>query len=392
LANKKAMTQVVTETVQDKTFFELLQSSPALDLRDERGKHLNLAVFLLGLTIGLFRNKDGNLSRIHRSMKNTHKDLMLSLEIDNEKVVSRSHLPILLKKVNGKVFSDLVFQRFGITLDQTKQDWFGIDGKELRGSILAGDTRGEAIVPIVRHCDKAVLLQGYYNGSKESERPTIVDLLEVTGVCSQKVSMDALHFTPKTLVVVEEANGCYLVGLKENQPELFEEMTRCVVKSLKPDFQWVTEEIGHGREDKRHYKCWNIKDQYIDKRWAAANLCTLIAVTRERLEHKRGKYSQETSLYMSNQNASSFLLAQDLFKATRGHWTSEVYNNIRDTVLAEDKLKTIIKEVSINFSIFRTLVISILNKIKPLNMAALLDHFSDDFQFLIKTLKSVNFL
>ena len=392
MANKKAMTEITTERVQGSTFFSLLQNKEGLDLRDLRGRKLNLPIVLLGIMVALLRKKDGNLSSIHRSMKNTHNELLNVLNIVNEEVISRSHLPILLKKVNGAVFSSLIFEYFSIELDAKQKEWFGIDGKELRGSILACNTRGEAVVPIVRHQDKSVLRQGYYNGSKESERPTVLDLLVSSGVCSQSVSMDALHFIPHTLTTIAESSGTYLVGLKENQSELFDEMTRCVAKIQKPDYQYFSEEKGHGREEKRYYKCWNIEDEYVDKRWKKANLSTLVEVTRERLVSKTGKFTRETSLYMSNQKTENEAIAKDLFRAVRGHWSSEVYNNIRDTTLAEDKLKTIFKDVSINLSIFRTLIISILQKLKPKNMVALLDDFSDNFTLLITTLKEINFL
>ncbi len=392
MANKKEMTEITTETVQGSTFFLQLQNKEGLDLRDERGRKLNLAIVLLGIILALLRKKDGNLSSIHRSMKNTHIELLKVLNIENEKVVSRSHLPILLKKVDGEVFSALLFDYCGLKLSLLQKEWFGVDGKELRGSILVGNTRGEAVVPIVRHSDKSVLTQGYYNGSKQSERPAVLDLLVSSGVASQSVSMDALHFAPKTLITIAEASGNYLVGLKENQRELFDEMTRCVSEVQKADYQYISEEKAHGREEKRCYKCWNIEDEYIDKRWKKANLSTLIEVTRERLVSKTGKFTRETSLYMSNQKTENEAIAKDLFGAVRGHWSSEVYNNIRDTTLAEDKLKTILKDVSINFSIFRTLIINILQKLKPKNMAALLDDFSDNFSLLIMCLKKINFL
>ena len=386
------MTEIVTETLQDSIFFKILQKTPSLDLRDERGKELNLPIFLIGLLLALLRHKDGNLSRIHRSMKNKHTELLLALDIENERVVSRSHMPILLKKVSGDVFSSLVFEHFGVKLSQSTKEWFGIDGKELRGSILAGHRRGQAVVPVVRHSDKSILVQHYYNGSKESERPTVANLLKTTGVGSQNISLDALHFVPNTLEVVVEAGGNYLVGLKENQELLFNAMSEEMSKCLNPDFELISQEKGHGRQEMRHYKCLNIEDHDLDQRWSGSNLSTLIAVSRIRLENKRGKYSQEIALYMSNIKATTQVIANDLFQAVRGHWSSEVYNNIRDTTLAEDKLKTCIKEISINISICRTLVISILNKIKPENMAALLDEFSDDFQLLISKLKTIRVL
>ena len=56
---------------QEKTFYEHLQTIEGLDLRDSRGKKHDLAFVLLGVMIGLLRDRDGKLSSIHRSMVNT---------------------------------------------------------------------------------------------------------------------------------------------------------------------------------------------------------------------------------------------------------------------------------------------------------------------------------
>ena len=57
--------------MQETTFYEQLQNCQELDLRDPRGKVHNVAFILLGLTIGLLRNRDGCLS----SMKNKNIEL-----------------------------------------------------------------------------------------------------------------------------------------------------------------------------------------------------------------------------------------------------------------------------------------------------------------------------
>lgn len=154
--------------MQETTFYQELQNCEALDLRDNRGKTHNLAFVLLGLTLSLLRSRDGNLSSIYRSMKNKNTELCAFLNIDNQAVISRSHLPVLLSKVSLSNFESLLFLHFGITLKKEEKTWFASDGKELKGSILKGDKRGEAIVQVVRHEDREVLGQSYYNGKKES--------------------------------------------------------------------------------------------------------------------------------------------------------------------------------------------------------------------------------
>jgi hypothetical protein len=118
---------------QETTFYEEIQNCEGLDLRDSRGKIHDLAFVLLGLIIGLLRNRDGNLSSIHRSMKNTHEELCELLNIDIESVISRSHLPRLLKKVASKRFEELVYKWFEIELDEIEKNGLQEMGKNYVG-------------------------------------------------------------------------------------------------------------------------------------------------------------------------------------------------------------------------------------------------------------------
>ena len=155
-----------------------------------------MSLVLCSLIFALLRGKDGNLSGIHRSMVKKQKELCLFLGIDYQSVISRSHLPIFLKYVNVTFLGKLVFEYFGVQLEVSTKVWIAIDGKELRGSILVGCTRGEAIVQAVTHSNRMVYAQGYYNGSKESKRPVVESFLSDTVLASQNLTMDALHFTP----------------------------------------------------------------------------------------------------------------------------------------------------------------------------------------------------
>jgi len=88
----------------------------------------------LGVTIGLLRKRDGNLSSIHRSMVNTHKKLCTHLNVEIERAVSQAQLPRVLEKVNLVKFEELLFEHFVIELEEEEKQWFARDGKELRGA------------------------------------------------------------------------------------------------------------------------------------------------------------------------------------------------------------------------------------------------------------------
>jgi len=143
--------------------------------------------------------------------------LCQALQLTNQTIISRAQLPRLLAKVNGTVLAELVFQRFGLVLTTQQQAWFAADGKELRGSIKAGNKRGEVCVSLLAHATETIVGQTYYNGNKESERPAVAQLLVNTGMQNQKITLDALHLIPLTISSIHRDGGTYLVGLKANQ-------------------------------------------------------------------------------------------------------------------------------------------------------------------------------
>lgn len=376
---------------QRNSFFEALQNSADLDLRDNRGKSHKMGLVLLGIIIALLRGKDGKMSSIHRSMEKKQSALCASLDIENEAVISRSHLPVFMKSVNIEVLGSLVFRYFGVKLELTAKRWLAIDGKELRGSILDGHTRGEAIVQAVTHDKREVYSQNYYNGSKDSERPAVEGMLEDKVLAAQKITMDALHFTPHILTTISEQQGIYIVGLKGNQSELLTDMIQ-LAKSPSIDYQLHTEEKGHGRKETRSYKAIDITKEYVDKRWAKAKLTTLIQVKRTRLETKRGKYSEEISYYLSNQKVTTEAIRDEIFRAIRAHWSVEINNNIRDVSLKEDALKSIEKAVALTTSVVRTLITNSLKIIEPINISAQLENFAEDFNDLIGFMRKAKIL
>lgn len=325
---------------QETTFYEEVQKAEGLDLRDNRGKRHNLAFTLLGVIIGLLRKRDGNLSSIHRSMVNTHKKLCKHLDVKIAKAVSRAQLPRILAKVSLARFEELLFAHYSIELDEEEKQWFAGDGKELRGSIEKGSKRGEAIVQLVRHEDGSVLGQSRYNGEKESEKPCLRNLIESKNAQSQKITADALHLNPAMTSMIEQGEGIFIIGLKENQKELLSDM-KWHVKNHEPQAIYDTLDKGHGRLEQRYYYHFDVSREYFDKRWKTTNFQSLFKVVRHRTILKTDEHSEETAYYISNGNLSNKAEnAVEYFCAIRNHWSVEVNNHIRDVSLSEDNLRT----------------------------------------------------
>ena len=300
-------------------------------------------------------------------------------------------MPRILGKVDYHVFSHLIHTHYGIELSEDEREWFSLDGKELRGSILRGAKRGEAIVHAVSHKGCKVVAEGFYCGAKESEILAVRELLNASGLDKQKVAMDALHLNPETLKQVNLKEGIYLVGLKENQQELCQEMT-FEAESQKSIHSRTKREKGHGRLERRSYECFDISGSWFDKRWKNSGMQTLVRVEKEREVVLNGNKSLEMSYYLSNMSVSNSKHAEELFDATRNHWQVEVSNNGRDCVLAEDSLRCINTETNRTTAVCRTLTIKLLKKSEIKNKCAQMDKFADDFQELLTWLAKIKFL
>ncbi len=370
--------------VKTTTFFQLLNQTPDLDMRDNRGKRHSLALVLTGLVAALCCGRDGNLSRLHRHMNNQFEALVEATQLTDQKVISRAQLPLLLAKVNGLRFAQILFDWFGFLLDEDQKRWFSVDGKELRGSIQPNHKRGEACVSAVAHEGRQIVGQVFYSGNKESERPTVSQLLDERHLCHQKITLDALHMIPLTLRSIHTANGLYIVGLKANQANLYRQ---CICRSLFhcTDYEQIDAETNrHGRTEQRTYRAYSLESLALDPRWQKTGLATLIYVERNR--QQGDIISQEVSYFVSNSTPATQSQAAELFDAVRQHWCVEVMHHQRDVTLAEDDLRTAKASVSRLLCSLRTLVMNLLEGMNIKNKAAQLDTFADKFPILIQFL------
>ncbi len=318
-----------------KSFFEKLQSADGLDLRDNRGKRHELAVVLPGVILALLCHRDGNLSAIWRHLKNHYEQLAEVLGVEKESPVSRAQLPRILERISLSVFDELLINEYGIKLNKEERKWFAIDGKELRGSIEKGHTKGETIVQSVAHGSGQVQSQEVFTVKESSEVKVVRRMLEDKGLAEQKISLDPLHLKPQTLEQIASAKGTYLVGLKENQKEMFYEAGFNVGRD-KLLYETATLDKGHGRIEERKYQVYEFADAYQDERWRNSQIRKLVKVNRERIQQRSGKKSQEISYYVSNEEKDY----EGLCRAVRGHWQVEVNNHRRDVSLREDAMRS----------------------------------------------------
>ena len=370
-----------------RSLFEKLQQAEGLDLRDNRGKRHEIAVILVGVTLALLSKRDGCLSSIHRHVVQHYARVVEVLGVERKRAISRAQLPRVLEKVAVTVFDQLLLAHWGMTLQEEEKQWFAVDGKELKGSRSAGATRGEAVVRVLGQEGQSCQGQAYYDGQRESELTITQELLSACGVAGQKLSFDALHCQVKTLELIVQAKGRYLVGVKGNQPELRRQMER--VSHHAPVLYACQEvEKGHGRLETRRYEFYDLLGVAQAQRWQECQLRTCVKVSRTREELKTQKSSQEKSYYVTNEVGNY----EELSAAIRQHWRIESDNHVRDVSLQEDALRSRSVGLQRVLAAARTLVLEILKKLPCANKKAQLEHFADNFEGLLRTLRRLNFL
>ena len=222
-------------------FIEVLKTLP--DTRDNRGKRHSL-VFLIVTVVFATLVGRSKVSSIHRYMSNKINWLREVTGFDEATVISRSHLPRMLIKLDWQDLNLAINQCFGEKTAQIIEDeWIAIDGKVMRGSLKSGEK--QAIVHAVSHESRMDVAQARQVGDKSSEIPVVRELLKETGLEMKKISLDAHHCNPETLTQINQNGGFYQVQAQENQPKLLEKC-RDLSTSL-PQAETIEYEPAHGR-------------------------------------------------------------------------------------------------------------------------------------------------
>jgi predicted transposase YbfD/YdcC len=326
-------------------------------------------------------------------MKSHHKFLTKATGHSAEKAISDAQLRRIFRHLDWVEFNEIMEKYFSISITQIgDNEWVAVDGKELRGSIVTlengeKEKRGTTLLDVVSHAGELVVSQTFFEGTKDSERVAVVEIIE-TKLLGHKITLDALHSIPNTLSVISENEGTYLVQVKGNQKELYEDLVEM------PRYQpllYTTQstEKGHGRIDYRLYTCYDIQKEYFDERWTTANIKTLVKVERQSTKIKGGKVSNEVSYYVSNQAISSKTpkVSSELCGAVRNHWHVENHHQIRDVTLGEDKVRTPQGNATKILAVLRSWVINLYRRQKTVNFAQAIEETRDNQNIIFKLFK-----
>lgn len=370
-------------------FIDALKSMS--DPRDNRGKRHSLGFLIITVVFATLVGRS-TVSGIHRYMANKIDWLREVTGFKNATPISRAHLPRMLANLDwlalNCVISDCFSQQ---TLQIVQSEWIGADGKVMRGTLKSGEK--QAIIHAVSHESRIDVAQARQAGDKSSEIVVMRDFLKETGLEKRKVSLDAHHCNPETMMQIEQANGKFLIQIKENQPIL---LGQCRILAGQPPLATdIKHDAGHGYVTSRRACLHDLRPLNVDERWKKCGLRSLVVMNRETFCPSNQKSTFETAYYLSNSmDINKLHTVETLSKAIRGHWNVESNNWQLDVTFNEDHVRTKHSNQAQIMGKLRCFSMNLLrwSKMETKNLQAIIEKFTDSPECLIHTLRQVNFL
>lgn len=281
-----------------------------------------LTIILCGVLCGL-----DSLESLHIFAKSHASYWKSQLGLDT--VPSRATLGRIICIVDGdavgKVIVQLMKEQFGIGGTVV-----AVDGKAVCSTGKKDEPHSALQILTAYLTESGVVLGQEAIHEKTNEIPVFQKMLNFLNLDGKVVTADAMHCQRETCAEIAKKQGEYVIGLKQNQPSLYEDIDLYYKSETNEAFEvYKSIEKNAGRLETRI--CKKLKDcSWLELRHNWPGLASVFAV--ERITEKRGHTSHETCYYISSVNAS----AQRLMQLAREHWKIESLHWMLDVTFSED--------------------------------------------------------
>jgi predicted transposase YbfD/YdcC len=236
----------------------------------------------------------------------------------------------------------------------TKGDVVSIDGKTICGSRRGESKRAVHIVSAWSKANQLSLGQVKVD-EKSNEITAIPKLLDVLVLQGCLITIDAMGCQRDIAAKIIEKGADYLLAVKGNQGCLEEDAQR-TLRFAKPVSEWIEDDFGHGRIERR--KCTLYNDlSFIDNASAWKNLTALVKIEATRHGKSSGKEEKEVRLYITSSKEN----AEVIGRGVRSHWGIE--NNLHwqlDVSFGEDDSRKREGYAAQNFSLINRIALNLI--------------------------------
>jgi predicted transposase YbfD/YdcC len=232
------------------------------------------------------------------------------------------------------------------------------DGKKLKG--VSPQSRGNHGLYIVNAwvCENKICVGQEKVLDKSNELDALPKVIKSIDITDAVATIDAMGCHKHIALQIKQQNGHYLLALKQNQKELFDEVV-CAFKANKAISQEEQWEYERGRFETRKCSILSAQatiEQDIITQWEG--LQTLVKV--ESMRAIGDKKTTETRYYISDENEVNALYYNRL---VRGHWSIENHLHWHlDVTFSEDKCRARKGNAPENLATLRKLALQIITQ------------------------------
>lgn len=310
------------------------------DRRHARGLRYALVTILGYIVLAKLAGED-RLFGISQWVRYRQESLAEVLHLDKPRAPClNTYRAILGQVIDIEEFERVVREFFAAQPQAGQSIGIALDGKTLRGTITAGQTRGRHLLAAYLPAEGWVLFQVEV-ATKENEisaAPRVLNSLDLRG---KIVTGDAMFAQRELSLQIVEMGGDYIWTVKDNQSALRQDIELLfqpekTVKGFSPgtkDFRTdKTIEKGHGREERRVLTVSAELKAYLD--WPGAE--QVFKLERHSKRTRDGKVTDEVVYGITSLKAQE-ADPKRLLQLIRRHWGIE--NGLhyrRDETLRED--------------------------------------------------------
>jgi predicted transposase YbfD/YdcC len=250
-------------------------------------------------------------------------------------------------------------------MEISKGQVIAVDGKTVRRSHDHAHGK-EAIHIVSAWAEKNRLVLGQVKvDEKSNEITAIPDLLRVLDITGCIITTDAMGCQQEIAATVIEKGGDYILALKENQGQLYEDANELFAGAQEVNFFDVehtyakTTNKNHGRIEVR--ECWSITDpdftHYLRgfENWKGLRSLVIVRSQRQTSDGT----SQEDRFFISSLKTP----AKPMLQAVRGHWSIENgLHWVLDIAFREDESRVRKDHAPENLAILRHIALNLLKQ------------------------------
>ncbi len=269
-----------------------------------------------------------------------------------KRVPSKSTFARILNVVDadavGKAMCEILQKRFG-----TKGNVIAVDGKAVCSTRKDGQSHSALQILTAYITENGVILGQESIHEKTNEIPVFQQMLDDLAIKGKVVTADAMHCQRETCAKIVSKQGDYVLGLKQNQPSLYEDVALYFKEVDREELEnYQTIEKNAGRIEKRI--CRKIKDiSWLLQRHDWPGLRCVFWI--ERMVDKRGEVSCETSYYISSLDAEP----EQLMMIAREHWKIESMHWMLDVTFSEDDRRFLSENAHKTLNVMRKYALSV---------------------------------